>query len=260
MVITELAEGTEARHLGELLGFFGVPAVGLIMLVVGLRRRSQSRSVPPPFTPYGHPPPGGPVAGYPNPYAPPPYPPPYPQPPYPVPPRKGSSGTALIVIGSIMLALGVLGFIGRATDVSSQSDKSARVGQCITQADFQNDDLTAPPRDCAEADAIFEVAAKGDAATNCPDGKLEGSAYSFLRKGDITMCFMLNLTQDQCYTVTGTADNPSFAPADCASSGPRIRVVKRDHHTFDHAMCPAGTKPISYPQPERLYCLERLAR
>lgn len=263
MVITELAEGTDAEHLGELIGFFGIPAVGLILLVVGLRRRSQNRRQAPPQTPvfapqpgpypYGYPPPSGPAAGYPAQPGPPPYPPPY-----PVPPRPRSSGTALIVTGSILLALSVLGTIGRLGETSSQSARSAHVGQCLSQSDFQDSDLTAPPRDCASPDSIFEVAARGDGSANCPDGKIDGSAYAFLRKGTTTLCLILNLKQDQCYTATGTADNPSFAVATCAGAGPRIKVVKRDDESSDHELCPEGTRAVSYPKPARLYCLERL--
>jgi hypothetical protein len=266
VAITELAEGTDAEHLGELIGFFGIPIAGLILLIVGLLRRSQSKRqhafdgpmVPPPGPyPYGYPPPGGQVAGYPNLAGPPPYPPPYAAP-YPTPQRRGSSGTALIVTGSILLAFSVLGFIGRLADTSSQSERSAHVGQCLSQSDFQHDDLTAAPHDCANPDSIFEVVAKGDASANCPDGKLDGSKYAVIRKGTTTLCLMLNLKQDQCYTATGTAENPSFAVTDCTGSGPRMKVVKRDDESSDHALCPAGTKAVSYPTPARLYCLERL--
>jgi len=273
VAITELAEGTDAEHLGELIGFFGFPLVGLILLIVGLLHRSQSKRqrafdspmVPPPGPyPYGYPPPSGQVAGYPTLPGPPPYPPPYPVPyptypvPYPTPHRRGSSGTALIVTGSVLLAFSVLGFIGRLADVSSRSERSAHVGQCLAESDFQNDDLTAAPRDCANPDSIFEVVVRGDASANCPDGKLDGSQYTFMRKGTTTLCLMLNLKQDQCYTATGTAENPSFASATCSGSGPRIRVVKRDDESSDHALCPEGTKAVSYPTPARLYCLERL--
>jgi hypothetical protein len=263
VAITELAEGTQAEHLGELIGLFGIPIVGLALLIVGLRRRSQSSrqrafDTPPPGPyPYGYPPPNGPVAGYPNQPGPPVYPLPYP-PAYPAPHPRGSSGTALIVIGSLLLAFSVFGFIGRLGAVSSQSEHSARVGQCLSQSDFQDSDVTAAPRDCTNPDSIFEVAAKGDASANCPDGTIDGSAYAFLRKGTTTLCLMLNLKQGQCYTATGTADNPSFATATCAGSGPRIKVVKRDDETSDQSLCPAGTKAVSYPKPARLYCLERL--
>jgi hypothetical protein len=266
VVVTELAEGTDAEHLGELIGFFGIPIAGLILVIVGLVRRSHSTRQPtfyspvgpsPDPQPYGYRPPSSPVAGYPNFPGSPPYPPPYPVP-YPAPRRGGSSGTALIVTGSILLAFSVLGFIGRLAEVSSESQRSAHVGQCLSQTDFQHNDLTAVPRDCAEPDSIFEVAAKGDGSADCPDGKLDGSKYAFLRKGTTTLCLMLNLMQDQCYTATGTADNPSFAPATCAGAGPRVKVVKRDDDSSDVARCPTGSHAFSYPHPTRLYCLERL--
>jgi hypothetical protein len=145
VVVTELAEGTDAKHLGELIGFFGIPNAGLILIIVGLVRRSH------------------------------------------------------------------------------------------------------------------EVAAKGDGSADCPDGKLDDSKYAFLRKGTTTLCLMLNLKQDHCYTATGTADNTSFAPAGCAGAGPRIKVVKRDDDSSDVARRPTGTRAFSYPHPTRLYCLERLA-
>jgi hypothetical protein len=266
VAITELAEGTDAEHLGELIGFFGIPITGLILLIVGLRRRSQrnrhrafdSRMVPPPGPyPYGYPPPSGPLAGYPSQPGPPMYPPPYPAP-YPTPSQKGSSATALIVAGLILLVLSVFGILGRLVSVSSQSERSAHVGQCLSESDFHNDDLTAAPHDCANPDSIFEVVVRGDASANCPDGKLDGSDYAIMRKGTTTLCLMLNLKQDQCYTATGTAGTPSFAVADCAGPGPRVRVVKRDDESSDHALCPAGTKAVSYPNPPRLYCLERV--
>jgi hypothetical protein len=263
VALTELAEGTDAEHLGELIGLFGIPIVGLTLLIAGLRRRSQSSrqrafdSPPPGPYPYGYPPPNGPVAGYPNQPGPPIYPPPYP-PAYPAPRPRGSSGTALIVVGSLLLAFSALGFIGRLGEVSRQSEHSAHVGQCLSQSDFQDSDVTAAPRDCANPDSIFEVAAKGDASGNCPDGKIERSEYAFLRKGTTTLCLMLNFKQGQCYTATGTAENPSFAAANCAAAGPRIKVVKRDDKSSDRALCPAGTKAVSYPTPARLYCLQRL--
>jgi hypothetical protein len=227
VAITELAEGTDAEHLGELIGVFGIPLAGLVLLIVGLMRRSHNRPqrafegpVGPPLNPqpYGYPPPGGPVAGYPNFPGPPPYPP----------------------------------------EMSSESERSAHVGQCLSQSDFQNDDLTAAPRECADPASIFEVAARGDGSANCPDGKLDGSSYAFLRKGTTTLCLMLNLKQDQCYTATGTADNPSFAAATCAGAGRRIKVVKRDDDSSDVARCPAGSRAFSYPVPARLYCLQPL--
>jgi hypothetical protein len=136
VAVIELAEGSAAEHAGELIAAFGFPIVGLMMLLLGLRRRSQIRSrarmLPPPGPyPYGYPPPSGPVnAGYPNPQGPPlppTYPPAYP-PGYPAPRPVGSSGTALIVVGSLLLAFGVFGFLGRAANVVSRTEHAAHVG------------------------------------------------------------------------------------------------------------------------------------
>jgi hypothetical protein len=298
VAVTELAEGTDAEHLGELIGLFGIPIVGLILLVVGLLRRRRSRrptpfhypvippgNPPPGPYPYGYPPPNDPSnVGYPNqpgpsgpppyspayPSAPPPYPPTYPPPPPPYPPTyppgypaarpRGSSGTALIVIGSIVLAFGVFGFIGRVLTVTSESERSAHVGQCVDLSSFRDNNFNPPPEDCAKPGALFEIVTKGGSSTNCPDGKLQDSTYAFLRNDTTTLCFMLNFTEGQCYAPTGTPDNPSFAPTDCDGSLPRFRVDKRIDGNADHALCSAGTKAVSYPEPARLYCLQRLKK
>jgi hypothetical protein len=287
MAVTELAEGTDAEHLGELIGLFGIPIVGLILLVVGLLRRTRSRrqapfpypvippgNPPPGPYPYGYPPPNGPInVGYPNqpgPPAPPPYSPAYPSAPPPYPPAypsgypaarpRGSSGTALIVIGSVLLAFGVFGFIGRVLTVTSESERSAHVGQCVDLSSFRDNNFNPPPEDCAKPGALFEVVTKGGSSTNCPDGKVQDSTYAFLRNDTTTLCFMLNFTEGQCYAPTGTPDNPSFAPTDCDGSLPRFRVDKRIDGNADHTLCSAGTKAVSYPDPARLYCLQPLKK
>src|SRR5277367_7035237 len=55
VTVTELAEGSVAEHIGELTALFGIPVVVLILLIVGLRRRSQSRRLPPFANPMGPP-------------------------------------------------------------------------------------------------------------------------------------------------------------------------------------------------------------
>jgi hypothetical protein len=218
--------------------------------------------------PYGYPPtpsPGTPPnAGYPEqpgPPQPPAYPPYYP-PGYPAPRPSGSSGTALIVVGAILLAfglLGVFGHLGRAAFQADRSARSANVGQCIAEANMrENNSTPAPAQDCNKPDSVLEVAAKGDGSLLCPDGKRQDSLYAYLFDGTTTLCLMLNLKQGQCYTASGTAQNPQFDAADCNGSATVIRVAKRVDGSSDVTLCPAGTKPISYPTPARLYCLERL--
>jgi hypothetical protein len=281
VVVTELAARTVAVHVGELIAALGVPIAGVILLIIGLQRHSRSRRRPPfpnpmlppgyppppgPY-PYGYPPPSGPVnAGYPNqpgppppgPYQPAPYPPPYYPAGYPAARPRQSSGTGLIVTGSILLGLGLLGGLARVAEVASTSDHSVRVGQCIRQSDYRDNVINPAPQDCADPNSIFEIAGKGDGSANCPDGKLEDSKYAFMRDNNTTLCLMLNLKQGHCYTATGTPDNPSFAASTCDASGPRLKVVKRSDDSSNVTQCPSGTRAFSYPSPTRLYCLERL--
>jgi hypothetical protein len=182
---------------------------------------------------------------------------------YPVPRPRAARGTALIVIGAILLGFGVLGLVGKASHVLQRverSDNSANVGQCIAESNMQENNTTpAPAQDCDKPDSIFEVAAKGDGHATCPDGKLRDSLYAYRFDGTTTLCLMLNFKQGHCYTASGTAENPRFDAADCDGSGTMIRVAKRVDGRSDTALCPAGTKPVSYPTPARLYCLERVA-
>jgi hypothetical protein len=269
VTVTELAEGTAAYNVGYLTAEFGIPILGLVLLIVGLRQRSRRRRQPPGYpppgpSPYGYPPPSGPIgSGYP--YSPgppaPPGPPPYYPPGYPAPRPPGSSGTALIVVGSILLGLGVLGILGGAANVVSQhrgSAQSADVGQCVGAFAMQHNDLSPKPQDCDKPSSTWEVAAKGDRSANCPDGKREDSDYAVLFDGTTTLCLLLNLKQDQCYTMAGGAKDPAFVANSCDSSMPGIKVVKRVDGSTDTTLCPTETKAVSYPSPARLYCLERL--
>lgn len=257
--------GVTAYHLGELTGMFGIPILGIILLIVGLRRRSRTRQPPGgnPMIPPGYPSPAPYPYGYPPPSfpQPPTYPPPYP-PGYPAEPPRRPSGTALIVVGSILLGLGVLGIIGQVGQAALRAGHSARsadVGQCIAGSEMQEEPIgIAASQDCNMPDSIFEVAAKGGPSAKCPDGKLQDSQYAYHFDGTTTLCLILNLKEGQCYMATGTGLNPSFATVGCDSSQPVVKVVKRVDGSTDAGLCPDGAKTISYPSPARLYCLERL--
>jgi len=70
VTVTELAEGSVAEHVGYLIGLIGIPLVGAILLIAGLRQRSRRRRLPPPANPMvppGYPPPGPYPYGYPPP-------------------------------------------------------------------------------------------------------------------------------------------------------------------------------------------------
>ena len=280
VTVTELAEGSVAEHVGYLIGLVGIPVVGVILLIAGLRRRSRRRRPPPPgnpMVPPGYPPPGPYPPGYPTPAPPgitpntgypnqpgpaqPPTSPPYYPADYPAPHPGGSSGTALIVVGSILLGFGVLGILSQAGDAASRTGRSAHsanVGQCVSAFTVRKNNLSPNPQDCTNPDSTLEVASTGDGSMKCPDGKREGSAYTILFDGTTTLCLMVNLQQSQCYSVSGETTDPTFVGTSCESSLPGIKVVKRIDGSTDAALCPSGTKPISYPSPARLYCLNRL--
>jgi hypothetical protein len=164
-------------------------------------------------------------------------------------------------VGSILLGFGVLGILSQVANSASRvghSARSANVGQCVGAFSVRDNKLNPPPQDCDKPDSTLEVAAKGGSSANCPDGKRKGSDYSILFDGTTTLCLMLNLKQGQCYSVSGTAEDPTFVVSACDGSLPGIKVVNRLDGRTDAELCPADTKPISYPSPARLYCLGRL--
>ena len=85
MAVTHLAAHDAAFQAAYLIAALGVPTVGWILLIVGLKQRSRSR----PQSHLKRPAQSSSPA------------------------RGGSSGTTLIVIGAVLLALGVLAIVGR---------------------------------------------------------------------------------------------------------------------------------------------------
>jgi len=133
--------------VGEIMGTLGIPALGLVLLIVGIIQRGRSSTATPPYpyppqAPPGYPPTSYPPQSYPpTGYAPPGYPPqgypqqgyppqqfgqPVPQPgPYPYQPPATKRGTALMVIGGLLLAFGLLGIVGRVATHDSGPHRSA---------------------------------------------------------------------------------------------------------------------------------------
>ena len=286
MNATYLAADDIAYRAGYLVAAIGIPLVGLILLIVGLKQRSRRRLRPGPYAP-PYPPPYPPPPGYPpNAGYPAPPPPPGAYPGYPVgypPPRTGSSGTALIAIGVVLLLLGGLGILGRAAVVSSKKPSSAssagsstqatpsaqaspsskppslQVGGCISESSFRTGSVSSGPFDCTDPALNYELASRGGRGDACPDGKSHGSVYDRLNGESETLCFLPNLKQGQCYSTTDSGPAETVTLADCAdTTRARLRVDKRVDGSTDTTQCAPGTKGIDFPSPARLYCLETL--
>ncbi|AFS12554.1 MULTISPECIES: LppU/SCO3897 family protein [Mycobacterium] len=271
MVVAYLAlDESPAVLAGRLMFLLGLPATGLTLLIIGLARRSRARRQTPPLPPPYHP-------GYPYPPPPPGYPGPYPTPPpypgYPPRPAAGKSGTALIAVGAVLLALSGLAILGKIARFASHDDRRGshtigqastsgsaavpKVGQCFSEFEVRMGSLKSPS-DCANPVATFELAADEGPTATCPDGKRDGSVYSRLTNNAHTLCFIANLIEGHCYLQTDPTTTATWTPADC--DNPRLatfKVFKRIDGSVDETHCPAGTKANSYPSPARVYCLAR---
>jgi hypothetical protein len=172
--------------------------------------------------------------------------------------KRASGGTALIVVGSLVLVLGVVGVAGTSllkAGNSGTGTDALRVGDCVTDKDYVARRVDAEAVDCTRDDAIYELAAKGDGAAKCPDGKREDSSYSLLVNSGHTYCFTFNVREGSCYHVD--ADKNDLTAVPCTSSEATVKVDRRIDGTTDVAECPEGTKGQALPDPPRLICLTR---
>lgn len=164
------------------------------------------------------------------------------------PPGKG---TVLIVIGAVVLVLGaghVFSYLA-ASRVSSVAG-DVEVGQCITAQAYEQGRMDSRPVDCARPDATMELASDGDAVANCPDGKRAGTRYPALTNDGRTQCFILNLREGHCYAVARTA-----TAADCTDPTANVKVARRVDGNGEAIGCAPDARVMSYPEPQRVYCL-----
>ncbi len=241
-----LALDSAAMHIGYLLGILLFPAVGVLLLVVGLRERSKARRAQPPY-PVGYPPPG-----YPQ-----PYPPPLPQ--------RSTAGHGLIIAGSIVLVLSLIGIAGRATmtrhdrGATENFSPPAKIGQCITSEAMASgvigrQDVVA----CTQPAGVFEVVSTGPPDVPCPDGGREETDFARWTNDSSTLCLMPNMLVDQCYAavkhpVGDTNRTDTIKAVACTDTSADLRVVKR-LEVADYDLCPVGTKQRIWTKPPRTYC------
>ncbi|WP_454788250.1 LppU/SCO3897 family protein [Mycolicibacterium lutetiense] len=295
---TLAAAGSAAESAGYVIGSLLIPGLGLLLLILGLVRRSSSRSklsgqpgyppgaYPQPGYPQGYPQPGYPYQGYPQqPGYPqqgypqqPGYPPAPPQA-YGAPPKK--SGTAMIVIGAVLLVLGLLGLVGRvATRTSESSSRSESnsssasssssvpstssgsgtsksgvsgdlaVGECITSDQYATAGSDLNPADCSNPEAIYELVSKGGGSATCPDGNRADSDYNVLMDESRTYCFIVDLEEGECFNL----DDKLVTRVECSDPNAVIKIVKRVDGSTDPAVCDSGSHAVAFPEPARVYC------
>ena len=273
----------DAHNLGVTIGALMVPLIGLILLTVGIIERTRSRKQLPPMPPgyVGHMPPTAhsqppypplpPGHGYPTPPTYTPYPPPpghWPPPP----PRPKPRGTGLMITGAVILGFSLIGGVLRVAESSDASSsrspdgsdspghigsaKALKIGQCVADSDFAKREPK--PTDCNNPSAVMELVSRGGANANCPDGKGHAETdYTTLFWDDATMCFAASLQEHHCYAVNMADPSESpFTHEDCDDPRADIEVVQRLEGITDPTQCSPGTKPVSYKQPARLYCLK----
>ncbi|MFV8171230.1 LppU/SCO3897 family protein [Mycolicibacterium peregrinum] len=295
---TLAAAGSAAESAGYVFGTLLIPGLGLLLLILGLVRRSSSKSNPsgqsgyPPSYPQpgypqsypqpgyaqGYQQPGYPQQGYPQQGYQPGYPqrpgyPPVPPQGYGAPPKK--SGTAMIVIGAILLVLGLLGLAGKMATRASESNSSSAsssssvprtssssgssqsgasddlaVGECLTSDQYATEGMDLTPSGCSDPEAIYELVSKGGGSATCPDGKRADSDYSVLMDDSRTYCFILNFEEGECFNL----DNKLATLVECSDPNAVIKIVQRVDGSTDPAVCGSGSRAVAFPEPARVYC------
>lgn len=276
MVGETLAAVDIGESVGYVVGLLLLPVLGILLLILGIRRSRADRAalLPPPWQQPG--PPGYPPGYYPPPpqqQAPPGfYPPGPPPPPPPAPPKQSTSGTVMIVIGSLLTVLGLVGAglaaLGATDDLAPTGAQSSgapsppasgdpdglQVGQCITDEQYASAEMSPQPTDCSEPAAVYELASQGTGPTaTCPDGLREDSGYAVLFNSAKTFCFVLNVGEGECFHVD--PDAQLFSPVDCTDPSANSKIDKIFDGTDDLSLCPAGPQGAAFPVPARTYCV-----
>jgi hypothetical protein len=240
-----LADDRPALLIGEVIGTLLFPAVGVLLLVLGLRERSKARRAQPPGYP-GFPP-------YPPPGYPPSYPVGYPPSGYPpAPPPRPTAGQGMIIAGVIVTILGLLG--AGVSVLNSVNDRKAaentsppvKVGQCITGEAMASGrigahDIVA----CSQPAGVFEVVSTGRRDAPCPDGGRDDTDFARSINDVSSVCFIPNLLAGQCYANVkhGLGDHnrtDTIKPVECTDTSAEFKVLQR-FEKADYDLCPVGS-------------------
>ena len=228
-----LADGLWAYRLGQASFSMIFPATGVVLLVVGVRRRrayrrwmneDENRLLGP-----DQPLDDDLIAR---------------------PSRPRGRGTGFIVVGAMVVLLGAAHVLSMfAPSRTPAAVGEVHVGQCITADSFGQRHLGAEPVDCSRADATLQLVSRGDGTATCPDGAREGTKYLALINSGRTQCYVPNLRVGQCYAFVDT-----FTPVDCTDHAANISVVRRFDGTAEAVECDAAAKTVTFRGSPRAYC------
>lgn len=254
-----LADGRPWLIVGEVIL---IPAIGVLLLVLGLRERSKARRAQPPYplSYPGYPPP--PPPGYPPPTHPVGYPPPgYP----PVPPPRPTAGRGLIIAGTILIAVSLVSAAARMADstgphrAAENAAPPVTMGQCITGEALASGVIGRQDVvDCTQPAGVFEVVSTGPWDARCPDGGREETDFARWTNDSATLCLMPNLLVDQCYAtvkhpIADRTRSDTIRPVTCTDASAQFRVLQR-FDKADYDLCPAGSRQRIWTMPPRTYC------
>jgi hypothetical protein len=252
VTVAYLASREAEVQAGYLVATFGIPAIGLIRLIIGLLQRSRGRPHPAPYPPPYQPPPGFPV--------------------------NTSTAAASGKVGHHAdRHRCTTAHVGRgwhprrnrriaARNVERPhspgllaTDTSMRVGECISEMEYLARIFSSQPgNDCANGSNTFQLAFKGGPSDTCPDGKREHSDYSRYTDESTILCFALNLKQGECYHWNRDGETVTIDVGDCNDTrSAQVGVARRIDGSTDKTQCPPGGKAICDPVPPRVYCLVR---
>ncbi len=240
--------------VGIVAGSLLIPAAGLLLLILGIRRTRTGRASQ--AMPNWQPP--GAAAGY-------PYPPP---PAYHPQPKPSGGAVAMIVSGCVLLVLGLAGVgvatlsalhalssgHGQSSATSPSAPEGLHVGECITDQQYASAEMSPEPTDCNKRAAVYELAHQGTGPTaTCPDGLREDSGYAVLFNSSRTYCFVLNVEEGECFHVEPAAQ--LFSPLDCDDPAANSKIDRVVDGVADPSLCGGGAQGATFPEPARTYCV-----
>ncbi|MCI2418446.1 hypothetical protein MOQ72_13490 [Saccharopolyspora sp. K220] len=131
------------------------------------------------------------------------------------------------------------------------------VGDCIEFINRSPADVEVGTLDCADPDAVYEVAAELPSPTAaCPTDRYD--RYQQTGRDEFALCLMLNAEEGECFDgllVGAGATGP--VRADCAAAGAVVTRMINGEAT-ESACAPGTPMPLAYsePAPGRTVCVD----